>query len=73
MPLFGHRCLATDPKYRPSPVFSLYQTDVIYYGANTPNWVANDFEGHRTVDPYPPPTRVPFWADLTDGLEPESL
>ncbi len=73
VPLFSHRYLTADPIYQPSPVFSVYQTDVIYYGATILNWVEKEFEGKKTVEPWPPVIRVPFWSDLAVGAESEDL
>lgn len=72
VPLFGHRYLTVDPAYQPSPVFSVYQTDVIYYGANILNWVEWEFEGRKDIEPWPA-TRVPFWSDLAVGAASEDL
>lgn len=73
VPLFGHRYLTTDPAYQPSPVFSVYQTDVIYYGATILNWAENEFEGKKAIEPWPPSVRVPFWSELAVGAESEDL
>jgi hypothetical protein len=34
IPLIGHRYLPEEPHEAGNPVFSVYQSDVIYYGAN---------------------------------------
>lgn len=50
VPLFGHRYLTSEAQYVPSPVFSVYQTDVIVHGDNLIDYVANEFgagPGHR--------------------------
>lgn len=71
VPLFGHRCLAADPRYAPSPVFSVYQTDVIFYGDNLVDYVAREFGG---VPPEPSErVRVPFWSALAEGVEDRDL
>ena len=66
LPLYGHRFMATDPAYVPSPVFSVYQTDVIYYGDNLLDYVAHEF-GVPPLHPGPARTHVPFWSDLAEG------
>jgi hypothetical protein len=55
-------------------VFSIYQTDVIYYGDDLVDYIAREFH----VPPlYPSPVvgrrRIPFWSDLAEGAEPEEL
>ena len=66
--LHGHRFLAADI---PGPVFSVHQTDVVYYGDNLLDYIANEFH----VGPRHPTDRphVPFWSDLADGLESDDL
>ncbi len=67
VPVFSHRYLASDPGVKPSPVFSVHQTDVIYYGDNLLDYVAHEF----SVPPFNPsePTHVPFWSDLATGVD----
>lgn len=62
VPLYSHRYLAADARYRPSPVFSVHQTDVIYYGADLPGYLRNEFADGWT--PAEPAVRVPFWSEL---------
>ena len=71
VPIYSHRYLASDPAYGPSPVFSVYQADIIYYGDNLLDYVAHEFKLH----PLEPSTRVhvPFWSDLAEGAESRDL
>lgn len=71
VPVFSHRCLASDPQFAPSPVFSVHQTDVIFYGDNVLDYVAHEFR----VPPLHPSerTHVPFWSDLSEGAENRDL
>ena len=71
VPVFSHRYLPSDPQFQPSPVFSVHQTDVIFYGDNLLDYVAHEFKIpplHTTNR-----TRVPFWSDLADGAENRDL
>lgn len=67
VPLFSHRYVADGSEHVPSPVFSVCQADVIYYGDNLLDYVAHEFN----VPPLHPGERrhVPFWSDLAEGLE----
>ena len=67
VPVFSHRCLTSDPQFAPSPVFSVHQTDVIFYGDNLLDYVAHEFG----VPPLHPSnrTQVPFWSGLAEGAE----
>ncbi|VIO80845.1 hypothetical protein CI41S_75530 [Bradyrhizobium ivorense] len=47
-------------------MFSVYQADVIYYGANLTDYFEREFLGfnHR---PWSEPTKhIPFWSDLVE-------
>jgi hypothetical protein len=50
-------------------VFSVYQTDVIYYGADLGAYVAHEFRLGDEVSAKPPGVRIPFWSDLAEGAE----
>ena len=67
IPLIGHRYLPEEPCEQGNPVFSVYQADVVYYGASLADYFEREFLGflHR---PWVPPTkRIPFWSDLAEG------
>ncbi|MEI2810980.1 MAG: hypothetical protein V9F00_12545 [Nocardioides sp.] len=71
IPVFSHRYLTSDPRFEPSPVFSVYQADVIYYGDNLLDYFAHEF---GVPPPHPSDrTRVPFWSDLAEGAESRDL
>lgn len=72
VPLFSHRYLTVDPAYRPSPVFSVHQADVIYYGDNLLDYVAHEFKV-PPLHPSPDHAHVPFWSDLAEGAESRDL
>lgn len=71
VPVFSHRYLTSAPEFKPSPVFSVHQADVIFYGDNLLDYVAHEFG----VPPLHPSNRtyVPFWSDLADGAEDRDL
>lgn len=71
VPLFGHRYMSAAPAPTLSPVFSVYQTDVIYYGPDLLTYLRHEFLGE-------PPSkdvqvRIPFWSDLAEGLHDADL
>lgn len=72
LPLYGHRYLAVDPAFRPSPVFSVYQTDVIYYGDDLVDWVAREF-GVAVRRTAAQRKHVPFWSNLAEGAANQDL
>ncbi|GAA5195392.1 hypothetical protein GCM10023346_25210 [Arthrobacter gyeryongensis] len=71
IPVYVHRYLAAGPGDVPSPVFSVYQTDVVYYGDNLLDYVAQEFDA-PPAHPTPRP-RIPFWSELADVLGDDEL
>ena len=66
LPLFGHRFLAAEPCRRGNPVFSIMQTDIIYYGANLAHYLMNefidrDYSLHTHAQSI---QRIDVWSDL---------
>ncbi len=63
IPLIGHRFLPSEPNEAGNPVFSVYQTDIIYYGANLEHYFNNEFRGWSASEDgaY---RQIPFWSDL---------
>ena len=70
-PVFSHRYLTSAPQFSPSPVFSVHQTDVVFYGHNLLDYVAHEFG----VPPLQASARtyVPFWSDLAGDAENRDL
>jgi hypothetical protein len=67
IPLYGHRYLPETPKERGNPVFSVYQSDVIYYGADLADWIDHEDGGWKVgqgIDPMKPPKEIPFWSEV---------
>jgi hypothetical protein len=67
IPLLGHRYLPASPNEVGNPVFSVYQSDIIYYGANLEDYFDREFKGYL-ISPWPKKIkRIPFWSDFADG------
>jgi hypothetical protein len=67
IPIYGHRYIPAQPSEAGNPVFSVYQTDIIYYGADLSRYIMTEF-GEL---PYAAAVeniskRIPFWSDLVD-------
>jgi hypothetical protein len=68
LPIFGHRFLPAEPCRRDNPVFSIWQTDIICYGANLAHYLVNEFLDHdyalhthaQTIQ------RIDIWSDLAE-------
>jgi len=70
VPIYGHRYLPAEPAPEDPAVFSIYQTDVIYYGENLADYVAREFHLPRRPAPVTADRRTPFWSDLAEGAGP---
>lgn len=69
IPIRGHRYIPADPPEAGNPVFSVYQTDIIHYGANLMDYLHNEFSYHFGRAGYAitgTPRRVPFWSRLAE-------
>lgn len=62
IPLYGHRYLPAEPEEPGNPVFSVYQTDVIPYGASLADWLVREEQGWSAL-PWPPLREIRFWND----------
>jgi hypothetical protein len=74
VPIYGHRYLPAEPAAQDPPVFSIYQTDVIYYGDDLLDYVVHEFHApplHPSL--ITESRRTPFWSDLAEGAEPTEL
>jgi len=67
IPIFSHRYIPADPHERGNPVFSVVQTDIIYYGRDLRSYLAHEFGGAAYGESITPaPRYVRFWSDLVD-------
>lgn len=68
IPIYAHRFTPASPSPSGSPVFSVWQTDIVYYGANLLEYLANEFplgQGRKTLSPIS--VRVPFWSRFIEA------
>ena len=69
LPVSGHRFLAAEPCLGGNPVFSIMQTDIVYYGADLAHYLLNEFVDRD----YPLHThaqkirRIEVWSDFAEG------
>ena len=64
IPIFGHRYLPASPCEPGNPVFSVYQTDIIYYGLDLSSYLFAEF---HVPNPFPvpdSPREIEFWSQL---------
>jgi hypothetical protein len=66
IPLIGHRYLPEQPHEAGNPVFSIFYTDAIYYGANLKDYFEREFTSWHSK-PWPAQIKyIPFWSDLVE-------
>ena len=65
LPIFGHRFLAAEPCRSGNPVFSIRQTDIIYYGSDLASYLISEFlpEPRQQGET----RRVDVWSDFAEG------
>jgi hypothetical protein len=67
IPILGHRYIPDQPHSAGNPVFSVHQTDIIYYGTNLLNYIENEFfqsferEGYKLEGEI---REIAFWSDI---------
>jgi hypothetical protein len=58
--------MPAEPYRSGNPVFSIMQTDIIYYGANLPHYLLNEFvdRDYALHTQEQDIQKVPIWSDL---------
>jgi hypothetical protein len=69
VPVYTHRYIPADPSEAGNPIFSVYQTDVIYYGSDLRGYIAHEFAASARSRAESPQAhrRIPFWSALATG------
>lgn len=68
LPLFGHRFLPATPCLSDNPVFSIMQTDIIYYGSNLANYLINELmpAGGQATPSREAFRKIDVWSQITE-------
>lgn len=66
IPVYSHRYIPTDPVESDNPIFSIVQTDIIYYGKTLYDYFKQEFSpsGYFKVDLTF--KHIRFWSDLVE-------
>jgi hypothetical protein len=64
VPVYSHRFLPDEPDEAGNPVFSVYQTDIIHYGADLVSYVEAEFGIETGATLGQTPRSIRFWSDL---------
>jgi hypothetical protein len=62
IPLMGHRYLPEQPSIAGNPIFSVYQSDIIVYGADLAEWMQIEFCGKPHNQMTWPVRTIEFWS-----------
>lgn len=64
IPIFAHRYIPAVPAKTGNPIFSVYQTDIIYYGLDLASYLLAEFRVPNPFPTPPVPREIAFWSDL---------
>jgi hypothetical protein len=69
IPIFSHRYIPEEPHVAGNPVFSIYQTDIIYYGVDLTNYFGNEFSSPRqyNLPNLESVRKIRFWSELVEA------
>jgi hypothetical protein len=62
--IFAHRFMPDSPAEAGNPVFSIVQTDIIYYGYDLAGYFSHEFGVPRPSWAADSPREIPFWSDF---------
>ena len=68
IPIFSHRYIPDEPHLAGNPIFSVHQTDIVYYGKNLTHYLANEFSTNdeRRFPDYADVCKIRFWSQLVE-------
>ncbi len=67
VPLYAHRYLPAEPLEAGNPVFSVYQTDVIYYGHDLASWIEAEWGvGYERAIRFDVIRPIRFWGRVEE-------
>src|SRR5215469_14029888 len=68
IPIFGHRFIPQSPSEAGNPVFSVYQSDIIVYGANLEHYFEQEFHPQAaTNENWPEVKTIQFWSEMIEN------
>ncbi len=66
IPIYGHRYIPMEPQESGNPIFSVYQTDIIYHGCNLADYLHNEFALDTPTVPKTSPRPIRFWDEVIE-------
>jgi len=68
IPIYSHRFIPQSPSEPGNPVFSVYQSDIIVYGAKLADYFEREFDAGALRDKdWPSIKRIPFWSEMIEN------
>jgi hypothetical protein len=67
IPVYAHRFIPAEPAEVGNPIFSVWQTDVIYYGNDLPEYFEREFRIPKPDSTRADPRWIPFWSPLAEA------
>jgi hypothetical protein len=65
IPIYSHRYIPEKPNESGNPILSVYQTDIIYYGANLLEYFENEFRRKGTkLEIDSRIKEIEFWSEI---------
>lgn len=61
IPIYAHRFMPSEPQEAGNPVFSVYQTDIVYYGSDLRDYLWSEFGTHASGYVPGPVRPIRFW------------
>ena len=68
IPIYAHRCISSIPNEEGNPVYSVYQTDIVYYGKDIWDYFEVEFNGKDQIE-FDKIKPIPFWHDLIENID----
>lgn len=69
LPVYGHRFLPANPCEANNPVFSIMQTDIIYYGSNLADYLVREFCRDVWESELMITRKIDVWSDFAEQTE----
>jgi len=68
IPIYSHRYIPSEPQEIGNPIFSIYQTDIIYYGFDLADYLSKEFNLKLAEDfgEATEPKEIEFWSKLVE-------
>ena len=66
IPVYGHRYISSDPSEAGNPIYSVYQMDIIFYGATLAEYFEIEFLGSDHSMMSESIRSIRFWSDVVE-------